>query len=105
MNFVAICTEWDLVGFGQCKGSDGKTPAYDWLDGIGSDGAWENCRDAASADVDVVAWECDGGYPDTCNCQLFTETVTQTTDESNFVCYNRAGKSVRIRYGACRMYC
>lgn len=76
------------LGSGQCKKADSASPVHT------NEGTmtFDACLASAVANPAVVGMECNGGYPDACVCQHFTETVIRVDDvgDSSFVCMVRS---------------
>jgi hypothetical protein len=57
---------YEYLGEGQCRGDSGSSPPHYW----GTRGTEDLCREQANA-IDAQGYECNGGRPNQCACQLF----------------------------------
>ena len=96
----AICdvasTTWRELGQGQCRNSDNTSPTHTDEGSM----TWQACQQTASDIPGSVAWECNGGYPDSCACQVFTGEATGGYQLGGSAENKAAGSGVKCFVGA-----
>ena len=87
---------YEYFGQGQCRNAQGSSPAHDNIYGIHIDQCYQ---DALASNAE--AFECNGGQPDDCWCQLFhtgSDISFLSPGDEGFACYKSTGETMSPTY-------